>query len=178
MSGQVIMGVDPGVKTTAWAVIRGLSVLGVGVAKTKGGSIAEVVRQQVPFFETALKEWSPDLLVVEGQFYDRRNRTTPNDLIKLAQVAGGVLGQVMALSPCMGVVVPPSEWKGQTPKEIDQSRTYNHFGILSSVALGYAFPSGCKVISRVKGAGQLNRGDWEHVGDALGLARYAARVLS
>lgn len=173
----MIIGVDPDSKDTSWAVIQGTTVLAVGVFKTKGRAVAQVIRQLVPAVESVVQAWLPSLVVVEGQKHRQGGKAPPDDIIRLAQIAGAIAGQVMAMCDARVMIPDPEEWKGQTPKPIDQTRSFAHFGILSALATQYAYPTGCKVIARVQGAAQLNKGDWKHVGDALGLARYGSRKL-
>ena len=177
MSGPVVIGIDPDSKATAWAAVSGSSVLAVGVLKTKAASTAELLRQTVVGIEDLIEKHQPELAVVEGQHYHYGGKAPPKDIIKLAQIAGGIAGQLVAFGTTKVAIPTPDDWKGQTPKPINQSRTYAHFGILSALASGYAYPTGCKILARVQGAGSLNRSDWKHVGDALGLARYGADKL-
>jgi hypothetical protein len=119
----------------------------------------------------------PDLVAIEGQEFHHGGKAPPADIIKLAQVAGGLVGIFAVQSPrSRQALLIPSEWKGQTPKPINQRRTFQHYGIMCSEAAGYCYPSGCAKIAKVQGAQLLNRGDWKHVGDALGIALYAAQA--
>lgn len=55
------------------------------------------------------------VLVVEGQQVYRQSRADPNDLLPLAECAGGVKASVLASQ----VLAPlPREWKGSAPKEV------------------------------------------------------------
>jgi len=171
-----VLGVDPDSTHTAWAIISGDDAQAVGVWKTKRSGAATTVRQLSMAMEEILGE-SFDLVVVEGQQYHHGNSTPAKDLIKLAQISGGIAGLFMA-GPGSKVVIPePFEWKKTVKKTIHQTRTYRGLGLLSQVGAGYAYPTGCAGLAKVRGAGALNMGDWKHVGDALGLAAYGSRLL-
>lgn len=179
MVAPVVIGIDPDSKTTAWAAVRGSEVRAVGVFNTKKSSSSmATARLLQPGIEQMMRVWQPDLVVVEGQQFHYGGTARPSDIILLAQIAGAIAGMVLAARPVKVTMPTPSDWKGQTKKHINQARTFAHYGILSAVGAGYSYPTGCKTISRVAGAGALNKSDWKHVGDALGLARFGyARVF-
>lgn len=180
MARPVVIGIDPDSKTTAWAAVSGSTLKSVGIFKTpKARTVAAMLRLLAPAIESMLLSEQPDLVVIEGQQIYRDSAAPPEDIIKLAHISGGIAGLVAGLvAPGPKIAIPtPKEWKGSTPKPINQSRSYAHFGILSTLASGYARPTGCKVLARVKGAAGLNRSDWKHVGDSLGLARYGDERL-
>lgn len=177
MGERVVLGVDPGSKATGWCVIKGTSVLAVGIIKIRDTlPAAEILRRLLPPLEIVVSKWKPDLTVVEGQQFKYGGKAAPEDIIKLANVAGGIAGQIMAFCSTKMIIPFPSDWKGQTPKEISQSRTYQHFGIMSSMGTSYSYPSGCKVACAIAGYAATNRGDWKEIGDAMGLARYGAEL--
>lgn len=172
MDGSLTIGVDPDCDTTAWAIADRKSIRAVGIIR--GG-----LRELVVGLESAVSAWGPQKAVVEGQSIYPGSKVAPNDIVKLARFAGFAAGILAAIEP-MPVLIPmPFDWKGQTPKEINQARTFAHFGILYEIRGGrsdkYCVPSGCAKIAKVKGAASLNDGDWKHVGDAAGLALWGAR---
>ena len=172
-----VMGIDPDSKTTAWAIVEGSTAKAVGVYHIKAENVCEALKRLYPALEHSLELHKPELVVVEGQ---RDYKKVPiQDIIKIAQIAGGIAGQIVGILPsCKIQIVDPEIWKGQTPKPINQTRTYAYFGMLSSMASTYAYPTGCRVYASIQGAAKLNKGDWKHVGDALGLARYGSERLS
>lgn len=175
-----VVGVDPGSDRFGMAVVKDGVPIGVRAIKIKSRksaarSIKELVAPMEMFFEDAGD--SVDLIVVEGQHYHHSSPAAPEHIIKLAQIAGGFAGLCAALSTAQLVMPEPDEWKGQTKKPINQGRTFNHYGISYTRGKDYCWPTGCAVATRIAGYGQLNRGDWKEVGDALGLARYGEAQL-
>lgn len=169
----MIIGIDPDVKATAFAAVdrEGKQLLSVGVFRTRGGEIASVIRQ----LSMALTGFAAELVVVESQRINAKRTKSPNDILKLGQVAGAV---AMFFAQHGKIAMPePSEWKGSTPKDINQARSFSKVGILYTKGAGYCYPSGCASLARVQGAAQLNQGDWKHVADALGLALHGAGLL-
>lgn len=105
-----MMAIDPGTKST-------------GVAFFLKSKLRSVTR--IPF--TTCAELHPfgqesfvDVLVCEVPQVYPRSKADPNDLIKLALLAGGLVGQTVAVHK---VLVKPREWKGQVPKKIHNART-------------------------------------------------------
>ncbi len=120
---MIYIGVDPGVRECGVA-IEALSGAGHRCAYRAflvGGTLAEMgrdIRGQVPLLG-ALS------ICVEGQqFYGtERSKGDPNDLIRLAQVAGAVLGGLLTGRPDATYSMPlPRQWKGSTPKAIHHTR--------------------------------------------------------
>lgn len=172
MDGPLVIGVDPDSDTTAWAVADRSTLYAVGIVR--GG-----LREMVVGLEAAASPWGPQIAVVEGQTIYPGSKVAPNDIVKLARFAGFAAG-ILAAVHSLPVLIPmPFDWKGQAPKEINQARTFAHYGILYEVRGGrsgkYCVPSGCAKAAKVKGASSLNNGDWKHVGDAVGLALWGAR---
>lgn len=171
MDGPLTIGVDPDCDTTAWAIADKKSIRAVGIIR--GG-----LRELVVGLEAAVSPWGPQRAVVEGQVIYPGSKESPNDIVKLARFAGFSAGILAFLG--LPVLIPmPFDWKGQTPKEINQGRTFATFGILYEIRGGrsgkYCVPSGCAVAAQIRGSAGLNEGDWKHVGDAAGLALWGAR---
>lgn len=179
MPEPVVLGIDPDSKLTAWAAVSGSKFTHVGIIRTpKADSTPELLRLLVPALDTVLNITFPDLVVVEGQQFYHGGKAPPEDILKLANIAGGIAGIIRVLDTGPRIAIPtPKDWKGQTPKPINQTRSYAHYGILSALASGYAYPTGCKLLALVRGASNLNKGDWKHAGDSLGLARFGAEKL-
>lgn len=175
MGSPVVLGIDPDTKTPAYAVCTASDVLEVGI-------LPEDLRQQTTVLGVVLARHAPNGAVIEGQEIYPGAPAAPNDILKLGQHAGINAGIVLALCPTAVLSMPkPSDWKKQVPKVINQARSMSHFGILYARTTGkdaYCYPSGCCKAAKIGGAGRLNRGDWKHVGDALGLALYGFRVFS
>lgn len=116
-------------------------------------------------------------VAVEGQSLKRSGaaqHARPGDIVKLAQVAGNVLGQLMQLlGPSVDFDFPePEEWKGSVAKHAMQARLYDDLGwgyAIAGTGKGrYARP--VRIPSSFR---HITKGQWKHVGDALLLARWA-----
>lgn len=175
----VVVGVDPGSDRFGIAIVKDGVPIGVRAIKIKNKSAARCIKEMVAplelFFEDAADE--VDLVVVEGQHFHHSSPASPENIIKLAQIAGGFAGICAAKSTARLLLPEPDAWKGQTKKPINQARTFNHYGISYARGKEYCWPTGCANATRIAGYGQLNRGDWKEVGDALGLARYGETQL-
>ena len=119
-----------------------------------------------------------DCVVVEGQeiAYTSKSGANPRDIMLLATVAGGFLAKAWADDARHVLFPPPNEWKGSVPKHTHQARIYDklywEFKKTGTSKTSYAYPT--KGHEDVHGASTLNKGDWKHVGDAIGLAMWGA----
>lgn len=168
---MIILGVDPDLHSTAVALLitenNRLQFQAVKVEKTprtKVGKLA-VIDQIIQLrIASGFIQWVPEVLVVESQeiyLGGGGKGAMPGDLISLAQVAGGALS-AFTTQHCTQIFLPrPAEWKGQVPKPIHQARTYKEMGWEWEQGDSYAWPKDLR---------GLNRGDWQHMGDAMGLA--------
>lgn len=172
-------GVDPDLHSLHTAVLvcndeGTMSALsGIWTVKVKGAKDEEAVVQilRSPFG----CPFKVQAVAVESQqvgYTGRTNAARPQDLIHLAQVAGGL---VALWKNCPSVYLPsPQAWKGSVPKHIKQARIFSALGIKYSLAGGncqYAVPENFKQYDKT---GNLNAGDWIDAGDSVGLAVYAA----
>lgn len=175
-----VLAADPDTETSAFAIASDLEVVFVGVLRPGKRSVLEQIRMAAVFLESLFSKVKSDLIslaVVEGQEIYPGSEVNPNDLIKVAQVAGGICGVIRGLVPTIPQMVPlPMAWKGNVPKQIHQARAFSHYGIQYSKAPGYCYPSGCAVAAKIQGAAGLNKGDWKHVGDAMALALWGAKI--
>ena len=138
----VVIGIDPGTACTGIAVVEDFKVRDVRTLRIKAPTTEEWIREAVAPLELLLRDWAlaVDLVVVEGQQIRHGSKAPPGDIIKLANIAGGLAGIVAALSSCPLSIPKPEDWKGQTKKPIDQARTYNHFGWGYTKLQDYAYP--------------------------------------
>lgn len=175
----LVLGIDPGSARTGLAFVDGTNVVGVRAIKLpRGLSTAAVVRQLTPPLELLFEMHQDiDLVVVEGQHHHRTSPAPVADIIRLANIAGAILGIAATRSVSKLAIPEPDQWKGQTKKPINQARTFSHFGISYTKGSSYCWPNGCAVAAAIPGYGSLKRGDWAEVGDALGLARYGTELL-
>ncbi len=80
-----IMGVDPSLNNTGYAVIdENYSLLDYGVIKTKDAELEDKLVEIHEKLLEKLKEWEPDYFVMEDTFYHRN----PDTAIKLGAVKG------------------------------------------------------------------------------------------
>lgn len=122
-----------------------------------------------------------DAFVVEGQSLRRTGAAQhkrPGDIVKLAQVAGGVYAMLLAMYDRAAAFLPePEEWKGSVAKHAMQGRLYNELGwgyeIVGEGTGRYARP--LRTPQSFRG---ISKGQWKHAGDALLLARWAHREVS
>lgn len=176
MADPLVLGIDPDTTTTAWAVVSMDRVFAVGIVRADDEIL--MLRHASVSFPSIMKGYNLDLGVVEGQQVYSGGKAAHADIVKLAQTAGGLLGVLAVLNPTLPLLFPtPAEWKKQTPKPINQGRTYAHFGIEALVGKDYSWPSGCQRAMRIEGFSRVRKGDWKHIGDAMGLALYGARTL-
>ena len=181
---HTVLGIDPGSNGTAWAVATLTEIKRVGIVKSKPTEESSTQITMLRYTHVALedifrKHPEISLVVVEGQQIHRGQTKSPDSITKLTLVAGGIIGQIVSLSPQCKIVAPDSdEWKGQQPKRVSQGRTFTHYGVLFDGRSDYMVPSGCARISVVPGYEHLNPGDWRDVGDALGLALWGSRLLA
>ena len=182
----LFIGIDPDLHDTGIAVATLDEVLWVGTAHIKGkfkghdAVLASIAKTFEVFWteggaDVCQLSDNPDVHVwVESQrVYERHQKANPNNLIHLAQVAGGVT-HLIGQEYDSANLVYPQDWKGQTEKYINQKRTYEHYGWKSKVvdhykskSQWYSFPVGDSF--------DLDYGAWKHVGDALGIALWAAK---
>ena len=94
---MIILGVDPGIKHTGWAVLQGSRPLAVGtlVPAIKGRLLpSEVLAFVLPAITELISKYTPSVTVVEEvTWYGRARRA----MLPLAHVAGGIAGMSSAL---------------------------------------------------------------------------------
>lgn len=162
----IVLGIDPDTKTTGWAVMSADDgLLAVGVIRADGA--ISMMRHAAMALPSILQKWSADLAVVESQQIYSGSKAAHDTIVTLCTVAGGLAGQVLMAQPGCSVLMPlPAAWKGQVPKPIHQARVFTKLGLAHAVGPKYAHPLACTA----RGASSLRQTDWEHVGDAVGLA--------
>lgn len=170
-----VLGIDPGTRRTGFGLLDGDNVAAVACGhsrpKVKG---LQAVISMIDCLESCFDmfdDYEPELIVVESQQAytgQARNRSRPQDLVHLAQVAGACCSLTRAYWPSSQMLlVPPMVWKGQVPKAISQARTLRDLGIPYKKLPKYAIPDPIPEWGK-----PLRRGDWFEIVDALGLSRY------
>lgn len=178
MDGTTVIGIDPGKNEHAVAVVNAhegkIRLLEVCMVRARDEPVQFNLARALAACLESLMHWSPTVVCVEGQqVYP--DTPDPNDIVQVARTAGGVEGVVAAMSyGRLGIICPlPRVWKGQVPKPIHQARIYGKLGIQCAANTTYAYPTGDAVLAKVKGAAKVSKGDWKHIGDAVGLGIYA-----
>jgi len=175
VANPLALGIDPDTKALAWALADRHTIYAVGVVRSSSGSVSEMLRNASLAIPTIR---SAEIAVVESQEIHYQGKAPPADILKLAHVAGGILGILSAVCPTTKLCLPvPREWKGQVPKPIHHKRIFQHYGILAVEEREYCRPAGCSKIAQVVGASALKNSDWKHVTDAIGLARFGADLV-
>lgn len=178
---MISVGVDPGKTGVAFARCTESDILRVAYVKCKGDADKDVVtmiRQMAAVAESFAADC--DVFVVEGQQnYKQEGTKSSAGLFEVAHVAGALLMAATLWAPCSAhLLCPlPAMWKGQVPKEVHHARILSRYSVAFSAAAGYCYPSGCARAAKIKGYQGLNQGDWKHVTDAVGLARWGLDKL-
>jgi hypothetical protein len=178
---MVCLGIDPDSQYVALAVGSSQDILAVHSHKIKGtrkDTIEPVIRAlriQIPAFMKSLHlddVW-PSRIVVEGQRIYAGSKAQPNDLIKLAKIAGAAAGICAMLYPDKHIIIPdPRDWKGSVPKHVYQARLYKQlgWGYVSHKSANYAHPK------NPTAGRSISHGEWKHAGDACGLSMWGASL--
>ncbi|MCZ2418690.1 MAG: hypothetical protein LC123_02445 [Burkholderiales bacterium] len=182
MTAPYVLGFDPDLHNSGIAVVRregdSYRVVALAVAKvprtiTHDAAVLAMV--------DALPRVAPDYVVVEGQeAYRGRSgaRAKPEDLIRLAHVAGAALrlyGNHLDLTH--KEIVLPKVWKKQTKKEWKHARICTALGWASEPRAGWALPTGPEP-ERLEEEFNIYGKQWSHVLDAIGLAIWKLEQLA
>lgn len=185
------IGIDPDLHSTACAVLdqdRRVLYLGVarGSASNKGlDAILEQARQSVDVINGAV----PDTVLREAfeipasiiasiespRYYHGSRKSNPQDLIHLAHVSGIFLAHLDRWGVKCSLVTP-KDWKAEKEKAVSQASSYREMGWSYTVAKGegYCVPELGPAYDRFN----IRKGEWKHVGDAVGLALHGLRMAA
>lgn len=186
----VIIGADPDMKQPSLAVIDyksgkvlAVRVIKVAEKKTEWEGVVECVKAIRGCYRSLLQDLhEPTVLAacIEGQecSYSARVGANPRSIMFLANVAGALLGE--AGYECGNLFFPsPNDWKGSVPKQIHQSRVLSSLGWdfekVGSADRGYARPT--QELPTVMGSGEVTKGQWKHLVDAIGLGLWARNYM-
>jgi len=180
------IGIDPDLHDLSigvWDASGPVAARVVHLTKKTGLEREEAVDRMVRAFGDELlafydkDDGSPHAIVMEGQSLRRRGSAQhrrPDDIVRLAQVAGQCLGMLRMLynSLATSFAFPdPETWKGSVAKHAMQARLYKSLGwgytIAGTGSNRYARPD-----SPPAAFNHISRGQWKHVGDALLLAKW------
>ena len=112
---STLLAVDPGVRCMGWALfLNGILVeVGLSRAKTLEDQISSMTLPKAP----------DGLVIEEPQVYQGAKQVgSPDDLIRLAMVAGAVMARAACFKDVETILVKPAGWKGQVPKDIMSTR--------------------------------------------------------
>lgn len=138
------------------------------------------LRGQIRSLLAELDEPTCIAVCVEGQelVYTARSGANPRDLAILANVSGALISE--ASHETNNILLPsPAEWKKQVPKAIHQARIYTTIGwefesVGKDKKRGYCRPTS---VPADLITGKINKSDWKHIGDAIGLAQWASTKI-
>lgn len=181
---NTFIGIDPDLHTTGVAAIRDWKgerpfLLHTSCVKAKGAKDNQAVIEMCAAIRDHWLEIDMHLppacvaFAIEGQEIYLGGTKNPRSIMFLAAAAGAALHECVAQYPAAHSLFPrPSEWKGQVPKHICQSRVYSKLGLQYKIKgntvknTAYCIPD----IEESPDIGKFNLGDWKHVSDAVALA--------
>ena len=114
MSMEVVLGVDPGISNTGWAVVDGSgAVIRSGVVRTYARwEMADRITHIFDTISTVVDTVQPGLAVVEGFSFRGGGKSAMAQFVKSAVVTGAATGAI--ISACSGVeteIVAPHVWR-------------------------------------------------------------------
>ena len=110
---NTLLAVDPSSRATGWATYAGQELTACGLIRGHDTlDMIEAIRGDLP-------RGLPAIIELPKVYQQSRQKGDPNDLINVAAVAGAC---ALVCTPPIRFVLP-REWKGTTPKRIDNERT-------------------------------------------------------
>lgn len=119
-----LIAIDPGVRICGYAVFNNRNLSKAGTMRTKYAVLSDQARGLSGSARNVFSNLNLSYLVIElPVVYDKKQQKgDPNDLIKLAFVAGAIM-RSLCLDHFPIVLTPtPREWKGTIKKEIHHER--------------------------------------------------------
>jgi hypothetical protein len=188
---MIFLGADPDLHTLSIAACNDKDhVVDVIVIKNdkelKGRPAAVEMISRMVTFAYQLPSFSDHTriaaMAVESQeiSYTAQSGANPGDLLTIAPISGALV----FLGHCCGVgevyLPAPQKWKGSVRKVIHQARVFQKLGWEYETKSGYCCPVSwedkdmrfCECVN-----GNLNKGDWKHITDSIGLAMYAKETF-
>lgn len=106
----------------------------------------------------------------------KKKTPNPRSILWLAPISGLWIMFLRIIAPnAMRLFPAPAAWKGQTPKPIHHARIGKAMGWKMAKASGYCFPDEGENV--VPMGTKINKGDWKHLMDAIGLALWGGKEL-
>ena len=173
----MILAFDPDLHHTAWAHCDASHRLTGGIIEVgsfyKGDDAVREMAIELGMEGPHHRLAGESTLIVESQELHLGHRSAPKDIIRLAQVAGAILG-AFGISPKTSMLVSPSTWKGQVPKEIHQARVCKKLGWDFEAMSDHVRPAQ----KHWDGFTVHKPSDWKHLMDAVGLALWGLGKVS
>lgn len=124
----IALGIDPDLHHTGWAVVRSngtLEPLAASIIRIPGSLTGEDAEIEMIYalmgaLPGICREWSPDIIVVESQRIYPHSRSRPNDILRLARIAGAAAASCMY--PRRKLYLPPPQMGKTIKKEVLQAR--------------------------------------------------------
>lgn len=191
MKEKIYIGIDPDLRKLNAAIVSDeKELLAVFLRRNKEGTdemaVANAARascrliEDVIAFMVTLEGLKEITTIVESQSMQhaieqrkRGKKIDLDDIRRTGQVAGCLLGAFSNMSNNL-ILVQPSLWKGQVPKNIHHARIYSKLGIKPEEdkkiknLYPYACPDTFKSIYWSKD--KINPGDFADINDSIGLA--------
>ncbi len=123
MSSNFLISVDPSLTCTGWALwdLSTKRLMDVGYTGTKSGQPTGERIRIAGSFPVLQRKQVTELVIEWPQIYGGRSKGDPNDLLLLAAVTGVVINTYLDAEVTL---LKPREWKGQTPKDIQNTRDF------------------------------------------------------
>lgn len=140
----IALGLDPDLHHTGWAVVRSngtLEPLAASIIRIPGsltGEDAEIemIYQLMGTLPAICREWNPDIVVVESQRIYPHSKSRPNDILRLARIAGACAASCMY--PRRKLYLPPPQMGKTIKKEVLQARTQAKLSCGVDAACGWS----------------------------------------
>ncbi len=180
------LGVDPDIYNVGLAVVEqtmnGQRLRRAGVSKltrTAGVNGRSAVIKQISQLAEQISQFcgrdSISKIAVEGQqIYIGKSNARPDDILKIALVAGGCIAACRLVFPRAEIYCPrPVLWKGSVPKGIHQARVCKRFNIKFKATAIDKPVKDIEAPQLMRVFNKISKAQWSHVIDAAGLGGWA-----
>lgn len=183
---MIFIGCDPDVHSIGFAAVNEhYKPVFLGCCKSMGATDTDAIEMLVGEQRTWLKDYSglkalENVMAIAVEAQDHYLGSTPNpkSISLLAAAAGATLQLLHGCWPAASLrFVKPVIWKKQIPKVIHHARIYKRVGWEYKKSANkkrsdqYCWPIIPPFQRDILGLETVkNKGDWKHVGDALGIA--------
>lgn len=120
---KVIVALDPGIggkNATGWAVFRDAYLVGAGLLTSAEKSVEGRITGQLKEARAQMLCGLDQLVIEVPVIYPHSKQLAkPADIVHLSLLAGALMG---ALDAEVTIMIEPSQWKGQLPKNVIEER--------------------------------------------------------